>query len=123
MQHKRRTADLAPAQMARRSHGVVTRSELLVAGFSVEEIRQRWKRGTLIRVHRGVYRVGHTAPARREREARARADEFRRYTYADVFEDPRVMLSDLRALLRRGDASARGKDAATRVTVGRRSRR
>jgi very-short-patch-repair endonuclease len=60
---------------------------------------------------------------RREREARARADEFRRYTYADVFEDPRVMLSDLRALLRRGDASARGKDAATRVTVGRRSRR
>lgn len=36
---------------------------------------------------------------RREREARARGDEFRRYTYGDVVEDPRFMLSDLRALL------------------------
>jgi very-short-patch-repair endonuclease len=36
---------------------------------------------------------------RREREARARGDEFRRYTYGDVFEDPRFMLAELRALL------------------------
>jgi len=36
---------------------------------------------------------------RREREARARGDEFRRYTYGDVFEDPGFMLSELRALL------------------------
>jgi hypothetical protein len=36
---------------------------------------------------------------RREREGRARGDEFRRYTYADVFEDPRLMLADLRSLL------------------------
>jgi very-short-patch-repair endonuclease len=36
---------------------------------------------------------------RREREARARGDEFRRYTYGDVFEQPRPMLSELRALL------------------------
>jgi hypothetical protein len=36
---------------------------------------------------------------RREREARARGDEFRRYTYADVFEDARLMLADLRSLL------------------------
>jgi very-short-patch-repair endonuclease len=35
----------------------------------------------------------------REREARARGDEFRRYAWHDVFEDPRVMLRDLRALL------------------------
>jgi very-short-patch-repair endonuclease len=35
----------------------------------------------------------------REREARARGDEFRRYTSRDVFEDPRFMLSELRALL------------------------
>ena len=39
----------------------------------------------------------------REREARARGDEFRRYTYADVTEDPRFMLADLRPLLRPGD--------------------
>jgi len=36
---------------------------------------------------------------RREREARARRDEFRRYTYGDVFEEPRLMLAELRALL------------------------
>jgi very-short-patch-repair endonuclease len=38
---------------------------------------------------------------RREREARARGDEFRRYTYGDVFEDPRYMLRELRELLSR----------------------
>jgi len=36
---------------------------------------------------------------RREREARARGDEFRRYTYGDVTEDNRFMLRELRALL------------------------
>jgi very-short-patch-repair endonuclease len=36
---------------------------------------------------------------RREREAHARGDEFRRYTYGDVFEDPRLMLSELRTLI------------------------
>jgi hypothetical protein len=35
----------------------------------------------------------------REREARARGDEFRRYTYGDVFEHPRLMLRELRRLL------------------------
>ena len=33
---------------------------------------------------------------RREREARARGDEFRRYTYGDVVERPRLMLAELR---------------------------
>ena len=36
---------------------------------------------------------------RREREARARGDDFRRYTYGDVFEHPAAMLTELRALL------------------------
>ncbi len=36
---------------------------------------------------------------RREREARARGDEFRRYTYADVQEEPAAMLRELRGLL------------------------
>jgi Transcriptional regulator, AbiEi antitoxin len=35
----------------------------------------------------------------REREARARGDEFRRYTYGDVFEHPHLMLRELRDLL------------------------
>jgi hypothetical protein len=37
---------------------------------------------------------------RREREARARGDEFRRYTHGDVVESPRLMLAELCALLR-----------------------
>jgi hypothetical protein len=36
---------------------------------------------------------------RREREARVRGDEFRRYTWSDVFEDPRFMLAEIRLLL------------------------
>lgn len=36
---------------------------------------------------------------RREREARARGDEFRRYTYGDVVESPRQMLAELTHLL------------------------
>jgi hypothetical protein len=35
----------------------------------------------------------------REREARTRGDEFRRYTPTDVFDDPGFMLSELRGLL------------------------
>jgi very-short-patch-repair endonuclease len=51
------------------------------------------------------YRYHHSRYAweqdrRREREARARGDEFRRYTYGDVVESPRLMLGELSALLR-----------------------
>ncbi|MEA2403891.1 MAG: hypothetical protein QOE08_538, partial [Thermoleophilaceae bacterium] len=35
----------------------------------------------------------------REREARAREDRYRRFSYADVLEDPRYMLGELRKLL------------------------
>jgi very-short-patch-repair endonuclease len=50
------------------------------------------------------YRYHHTRHAweqdrRREREAHARGDQHRRYTYADVFEDPREMLAELHGLL------------------------
>ncbi len=38
---------------------------------------------------------------RREREAHARGDEFRRYTIEDVFEHPRQMLRELKGLLGR----------------------
>ena len=45
----------------------MTRPQLAAAGLSPEEIKQRVRRGALIRVHRGVYRVGHTAPSREAR--------------------------------------------------------
>ena len=38
---------------------------------------------------------------RREREARARGDEFRRYSWEDVFVRPEPLISELRALLAR----------------------
>ena len=36
---------------------------------------------------------------RREREARARGDDFRRYTYGDVLENQAPMLAELRSAL------------------------
>ena len=53
------------------------------------------------------YRYHHSrhaweADRRREREARARGDEYRRYTYGDVFEQPAMMLAELEKLLPRG---------------------
>jgi predicted transcriptional regulator of viral defense system len=49
--------------MASRSHGVVIRADLLGAGISPKEVRQRLGTGALIRVHPGAYRVGHRAPS------------------------------------------------------------
>jgi very-short-patch-repair endonuclease len=51
-------------------------------GFRFHNSRHSWEQGNL-----------------REREARKRGDEFRRFTYADVFEDPAYMLAELRELL------------------------
>src|SRR5919108_398159 len=44
-------------------HGVVTRAQLLEAGISAAGIDRRVRKGTLLPVHRGVYRVGHRAPS------------------------------------------------------------
>jgi hypothetical protein len=52
----------------------------------------------------------------REREARTRGDEFRRYTYRDVFEDPQFMLAELRKLLQ--PYQARRLGAPRRPKVG-----
>jgi len=56
-----RTADVVVAGLASRAHGVVARRELLAAGVSQRQIHRRIRRGTLIVVHPGVYRVGHRA--------------------------------------------------------------
>jgi very-short-patch-repair endonuclease len=68
----------------------------------------RWPQHRLT-VELDSYRFHHSRHAweqdrRREREARARGDEFRRYTYGDVLEDPRFMLDELCALLPVGGA-------------------
>ena len=63
----------------------------------------RWP-GRRLTIELDGYRYHHTRHAweqdrRREREARARGDEFRRYTYGDVCEDRALMLNELRELL------------------------
>ena len=63
MRHLVATVDEAIAWLATRSHGVVTRPELLAAGITLAEIRQRLGTGALIREYPGVYRVGHRAPS------------------------------------------------------------
>jgi very-short-patch-repair endonuclease len=50
------------------------------------------------------YRFHHSRHAweqdrRRERDARARGDDFRRYTWGDVFEEPEQTMAELRRLL------------------------
>lgn len=44
--------------IAARQHGVVTRRQLLEAGLTARMVFQRAARQRLVRVHRGVYRVG-----------------------------------------------------------------
>lgn len=58
-----RTVEQVLARIAGVQHGVVTRGELLAAGISADEIEYRLRVGSLIREHRGVYRVGHRAPS------------------------------------------------------------
>jgi Transcriptional regulator, AbiEi antitoxin len=57
-----RTVEEELARIAGAAHGVVTRTQLLRAGVTVDEIRWRVRTGSLLREHRGVYRVGHRAP-------------------------------------------------------------
>jgi hypothetical protein len=58
-----RTVEEIVGELATRSHGVVTRRELLAAGVTAREIERRLERGSLIAEFLGVYRVGHCAPS------------------------------------------------------------
>ena len=57
------TVEQILARIARRQHGLVTRAQMLAAGVTRNEIQERVRTGALIRVRRGVYRVGHAAPS------------------------------------------------------------
>jgi predicted transcriptional regulator of viral defense system len=58
-----RTVEERIAAIASRAHGVVTRAELREAGLTTAEIKSRIASRYLIRVHRGVFRVGHQSPS------------------------------------------------------------
>jgi hypothetical protein len=55
------TVERELARLAASSHGVVTREQVLRAGITIDELKQRLRTGALLREHRGVYRVGHRA--------------------------------------------------------------
>jgi very-short-patch-repair endonuclease len=57
------TAERKIARIAGRSHGIASKPELLAAGVTIGEIRQRLGVGALIPEYAGVYRVGHRAPS------------------------------------------------------------
>jgi very-short-patch-repair endonuclease len=51
------------AAIAAAQHGIVTHEQLLGAGLTAKEVFGWVQRGRLIRVHRGVYAVGHLPPS------------------------------------------------------------
>jgi hypothetical protein len=57
-----RTVEETIGRIASSSKGIVTRDELLAAGITRDQIRERVRKGLLLREYRGVYRVGHRAP-------------------------------------------------------------
>lgn len=56
--------DFAVAEVAQAQYGLVTRGQLLDLGASEDQIDWRLRRGSLHRVHRGVYAVGHSLLSR-----------------------------------------------------------
>lgn len=59
--------DTAVARLAGRQDGVVSRAQLAALGVGRGAIASRVARGSLVRLHRGVYAVGHSAVGARGR--------------------------------------------------------
>jgi hypothetical protein len=89
MQPKPTTVDQLIAALAGKAHGIVTRIELLAAGVTEREIKQRLKRGSLLPVFRAVYRVGHAAPSA-EADYMAAVKAIHRLPLAGVQADARA---------------------------------
>jgi len=102
--------DLRVAALAGERFGVLDHHELLACGLSAKAIRVRRRRGGLLRLHPGVYAVGH-APLRREGRWRA----------AVLAAGPGAALSDVTALAAWGLPG--GQDRPAHVSVAGRAGR
>jgi very-short-patch-repair endonuclease len=58
--NEQRTKDRKLSALVKNQHGVISRRQLLQAGFSSETIQRRMAAGRLHPVHRGVYAVGRS---------------------------------------------------------------
>lgn len=67
MGDKNAPLDREIAQVASAQHGVVTHRQLVALGMSRNAISARARRGSLHRLHQGVYAVGHRATSREAR--------------------------------------------------------
>ncbi|MGI8460295.1 MAG: type IV toxin-antitoxin system AbiEi family antitoxin domain-containing protein [Solirubrobacterales bacterium] len=56
-----RHLDRAIQLLAGRQHGVISLAQLVGLGLTPSGVRDRVARGALVRIHQGVYAVGHTA--------------------------------------------------------------
>jgi predicted transcriptional regulator of viral defense system/very-short-patch-repair endonuclease len=52
-------ADQRLARLAERQHGLVSHRQLAAVGLSTKAVTRRVEKGRLLRIHRGVYAVGH----------------------------------------------------------------
>jgi very-short-patch-repair endonuclease len=62
-QPRKATVDGRVGEVAGRQYGVISRPQLRLLGLSASGIQRRLEKGSLLPVHRGVYRVGHAAPS------------------------------------------------------------
>lgn len=63
-EHHTPSADMTVARLAARQHGIVTVAQLAAAGVTRTGISRRVTAGRLVRIHVGVYAVGHGAVSR-----------------------------------------------------------
>jgi hypothetical protein len=94
-EHHTPSPEAITARIAARQHGVVTVAQLLAAGLGRSAISRRVATGRLVRVHTGVYAVGHGALSRQGEFMAAvlgagRISALSRFSATELYELSRV---------------------------------
>jgi very-short-patch-repair endonuclease len=67
MRHESARCERIIAEIAARQHGIITSTQLIAAGITTSGVSRRVAAGRLVRIHRGVYAVGHGGLSREGR--------------------------------------------------------